>query len=204
MKLLLDDQDVVLAQPSLAEALRVGVQEAGKRGRIVVEATMDGRPLDDEQLVRPSDALVPGAEVRLVTAEPRSLVRMTLMEVADRLPEAQRIQKTCAEALERGEAEATLPELGEALGIWQSVRDAVAQGAELLGIPLDEVRLGGDGAAGFAGSMQDLTLALEEVRRCLKAEDWASLADLLAFELDELADRWQSVVRALADYVREG
>jgi hypothetical protein len=44
---------------------------------------------------------------------------------------------------------------------------------------------------------------LEEVKRSLASQDWSGLADVLAYDLSEQAQRWRQVMVSLADSLRE-
>jgi hypothetical protein len=45
---------------------------------------------------------------------------------------------------------------------------------------------------------------LEEVKRSLAAEDWSALADVLAYDLGEQAERWKLVLISLSDSLKSG
>lgn len=204
MRLFLDGDPIQVEVPGLATALREGAARAEERGRIVVEATLDGRALSDEQLEHPSDDPGAGEEVRLLSAEPRALVRITLLDAADALENAQTRQTECARQLQVGDIEGAMQTLSDAITVWQAVRDVVSRSADLLHLPLDSMTLpAGDSPAPPVGDLiASLTASLEELKRSVNAEDWSALADVLAYDLDEQAGQWRGLMEGMAEHVK--
>ena len=188
MKVTLDELEIEIETPTLAEGLKLAIAAAESRGRVVIEATLDGCPLTDEQLTDPPGDATPDADLRLVSANPVALVRATLYEAADALDDAARLQATAADLIERGESEDAMDILSEILSVWQAVSDVAAQGPELLGKPLESP----SGSPSLDDNTEKLAVCLKEVKRCLKMQDWASLADLLAFDMVELGQLWKT------------
>lgn len=199
MRAFLDDQPLAVARPTLAAALAAAVEQAGLKGRVVVEATAGGARIPDETLESPPD--VPsGDEVRFISVEPRAMVRVTLLDAADALDSARREQLESARLIQSGDAEAWQAPLGRALETWRAVRDALEKSIELL-----DAAGRGSGAPrveDLAGVVGSLCTWLEEVRRALSAEDWSALADALSYEMNDQVERWQGTLRAFADALR--
>jgi hypothetical protein len=203
MRVFLDGDSLLAETPGLAAALREGIASAERKGRIVVEASLDGHALTDEQLENPTDDPAAGGEVRLLSAEPKSLVRITLLDAADALEDAKARQTRCAGLLQEGDIEGAMQTLAEAISVWQAVRDVVSRSADLLRLPLDQIAAGTDGdPRPVAEHIASLTGNLEELKRSVNAEDWSALADVLGYDLDQQADRWGSLMRGLADHVK--
>lgn len=205
MRLLLDNQEITIDRPTLAAAIAAGVAQAESQGRIIVEAMLDGTQLDDESLGNPSDETLDSGEVRLVSAEPRSLVRVTLLDAADALDEASRSQNLCAEAIQTGQVKDALEQLSDALGIWDTVRDVVVKSAKLLDIELDRIK--DPGAEDEQGAtINELTTVLskhlQEVKRCLAVQDWAALADVLGYDLADQVEPWKRLLQMMADTIQ--
>lgn len=205
MRLLLDNQEITIDRPTLAAAIAAGVAQAESQGRIIVEAMLDGTQLDDESLGNPSDETLDSGEVRLVSAEPRSLVRVTLLDAADALDEASRSQNLCAEAIQTGQVKDALKQLSDALGIWDTIRNVVVKSAKLLDIELDRIK--DPGAEDEQGAtINELTTVLskhlQEVKRCLAVQDWAALADVLAYDLADQVEPWKRLLQMMADTIQ--
>ncbi len=205
MRLLLDNQEITIDRPTLAAAIAAGVAQAESQGRIIVEAMLDGTQLDDESLGNPSDETLDSGEVRPVSAEPRSLVRVTLLDAADALDEASKSQSLCAEAIQTGQVKDALEQLSDALGIWDTVRDVVVKSAKLLDIELDRIK--DPGAEDEQGAtINELTTVLskhlQEVKRCLAVQDWAALADVLGYDLADQVEPWKRLLQMMADTIQ--
>src|SRR5215831_13636852 len=143
MQVLLDGHPLAIACPSLAEALAVATVDAEKRGRIIVEVKADGVTLSDEKLGNPSSEPSDIGELRLLSAEPRALVRHTLLEAVGALENARVEQAKAAEQIQSGHTEQALNTLQVAVLTWQAVRDIVARSAAVLSLDLDALEFPG-------------------------------------------------------------
>jgi hypothetical protein len=199
MDVYLDDRPLK-PQTTLAAALRSGVDEAARSGRVIVEVMLDGEAMADSLLDDPPEEPV-GTEVRLTSVEPRALVRVTLLDAAEALEKAAKDQGKSAELIQIGKIEEGMAPLSAALETWQVVREAVEKAAGLVHLPLEEMEFPG-GARGpdrLLELIAGLTRKLEEVKRTLGVQDWSGLADVLAYDLTEEAQRWTAMLRALAE-----
>lgn len=201
MRVYLDEKAVGGEHGELARALRAGVEEARRAGRVVVEVYLDGERVDGAVLL---DAGVAGdvrvGEVRLVSVEPRGLVRATLQDAAAALESAAACQRSCAGLIQAGKVEEALGPLSSALQTWQAVREAVEKGTALAQLPLDEMTFpgGASGADRMVDLIGSLASRLEEVKRSLGAQDWSGLADVMEYDMAEQAARWREVLGMLA------
>jgi hypothetical protein len=195
----LDGQPIVIGRPTLAAALAAGVEAAEARGRIIVEAVADGRPLDDNALDQPSDSPGDVREVRLVSAEPRALVRVTFLDAADALDDAKNDQARAAEMVQVGHLSEAMKPLQSALATWQTVRDVVDRGSAVLKIDLKNP--GVAGGVSVEDRTSELLSRLNEIKSAITREDWSALSDILAYDLGEQIDAWKGMLRGLADHV---
>lgn len=204
MQVLLDGEPISVQQPTIAAALVAAKREAERRRRVVIEATMDGAPLADSWLEHPPTDARPGAEVRFVSADPLSLVRVTYLELAEELGAAAREQTLAAQAMQQGRLDEAMPRVSAALGVWQSVREGVVNGATLLGIDPAAMRVRatpGEPERTVMEHIDALARALAELKRAIGDSDWPGVADALEYDLKEQADRWRAVMNALADEI---
>lgn len=198
MKVFLDDTPVASTDCSLGGALGAAIAAARERGRVVVEARADGAVVPDDHLTNPPAVAPYAAELRLVSAEPRSLVRTTLGDAADFLSRAVELQREAAGLLQVGKSREAVALLPEIFGIWDAARRAIIDGCGLLSLSVDEALR----RAGAAGLNNELAACLEEVKRSLGAADWTSLADALAYDLVERAGAWQAAMRGFERSLR--
>ena len=196
MRATLDGRELKLDRPTLAAALSAGVQAAEAGGRVIVEAGADGRPLTDGEISQPPD--IPGSvlELALTSADPRALVSQTLREAASALAGARDQQVAAGRCIQRGEFDAAMPLIQEAVGTWGAARTALSRGADLLRIEVGDLAPGGRGVETMAS---ELAVRLESLKAAMTRQDWSALGDVLAYELTEQADAWCGLLLAAAE-----
>lgn len=199
MKVILDDTTLTDAPNTLAEAIDLAADRATSQGRVVVDVFADGRQVRPDELEDEATLAHSCDEVRLVSAEPRAFVRITLLDARDALDAARSEQQRAAQLVEQGSFEEAYKSLDGSLNLWQAARQALDQGAQLVGLDLTDVPL--EHPEELAQAISRLAAALEEVRRSVTAQDWAGLGDVLNYEMDELVDRWQVLLERVADHV---
>lgn len=200
MQVLLDGEQIVVDRATIAAALEAGKQAAERRHRVVVEAKVDGRTMSEQELATPTDTPTPGALVEFVSAEPHSLVRVTLLELIPMLTEAASRQDQAASLITTGKLKEGLEKLGTAFEVWNAVQRAVGDGLQLLGLEVGEVEVLIDGeSTAVASYIERLAAGLNEVKRALSAQDLSGLADVLQYDLKDEAVRWQGLLTALAE-----
>lgn len=195
MRLLLDGAPVPLPTnlaASLSVAVEAGRARAAERGRIIVEVLADGEPVTSVDLAPGAGSGAGVDEVRLMSEDPRSLVREALREAAGALEQVRDAQREAAELIHRGRPEDATARLTEVFGVWESVKRVVDEGGLILSRPLER-------EAGMDALLEGLAERLVSVRAMLETSDWAGLADELAFDLDDEADRWRGKMLELSD-----
>lgn len=207
MQVFLDEELIASDASTLEDGLRAGRDAAGAKGRVLVEATLDGEVVPVERLMEPgNDAGAPAEhvarELRFVSADPRALVRSTLLETCDALEASRKDHAEAAELIQTGEIEPALLRLSAAMGAWENVRRVVADGPALLGQDPASMRIPAPGGAGERPLSEDidaLASHLTEVKRAMQAADWSGLSDVLAYDLDGQIDRWREILPAMAE-----
>lgn len=203
MRVIFDNAELLNDATTLEQGLRAGTQRAEELGRLIVDVIADGEPLPGELLDDPASHVGSFAELRITSAEPAAFVRVTLMEAADALEQARAGQLLAADHIDQGRAPEAFQALGVALGVWDAVRDLVQRVSQLLGVDLTGASVVVNGEQTRVDeSVASLSRQLEEVRRCVAAEDLAGLADALRYDLSEEAGRWRSLLTGLAEAVR--
>jgi len=195
MRVLLDDAELAVDRQTLAGALEAGLAAVEAGGRVLIEAKLDGKAIPDDELANPTETVLEGDELRLVSANPRALVRTSLFDARDALDDALERQVKAADLILTGRSSEALDALSEALQIWQAVRDVVSQGSALI-----EQALGASDG-GFDQKVARLSELLREIKRCLNAQDWAALADLLEYDLLEEGEVWKALLAEMGGQV---
>ncbi len=200
MPIYLDDQPVQLSGVDLASVLDSAADHLRASGRIVVEVTLDGEPLVDEQLEsRRHDAVADG-ELRLYSANPRDLSRTTLEAVLGRLDAVAQRQREAADLISSDQQNEAMTALTQAIEGWQQSQQVVIQTASLTATDLSTLDI--DGASAQEVIEQVITM-LQVVRDTIEARDMIGLADTLAYEGPALIKQWQKLVTALIERIDE-
>lgn len=204
MRVLIDHEPLTEAPRSISDALVAARLSAERRGRVVIEAILDGQPLPDAVLSDPPSTPATGTELRFITADPAELVAGTLGGVGETLTDLKIDQAAVAELLTLGRMGEAMDRLGQSLRTWEAVQQAVVDGTTLMGLSIQSVRVKtGSGERSVAEQVQALAGCLTEVKRAFKAEDWSALADVLGYDLQEQAEEWKLGLASLARQVRE-
>jgi hypothetical protein len=202
MKAFLDDRPLAIGRPTLSAAIEAALASARSTGRVVVEVRVDGQAVPDDVLEAPPDDAT-GDEVRIVSIQPAALVRATLLDAGHALRGAGEAQMACAHHLQSGRIDAGLKELSGVVDTWQAVREALDNGASLLGLPLDRLTAP-DADVSLAAVIASLASRLEEIRRHLAAQDWSALADVLAYDMEGDAASWADLLDTVAQGLARG
>jgi hypothetical protein len=203
MRVVMDGTELEVSGSSLRDALAAATAAASQRGRVIVDVEADGARVPDEQLVNPSDEAMAAAELQLTSAEPRALVETALGDAADAVDTLPADQRALADRIESGDVQAALGDLGGILQVWQAAHDSVHQGAALLGMDLDTLRIEtASGPATASERISALARSLEEVRRSVAERDWTALGDALRYDLEDSARAWVGLLRGMRERVR--
>ena len=204
MKIILDDTpltDLPASAATLAQAIAAAAQRAASQDRVIVDIFADGREISTAELDDEETMAHACDEVRLTTAEPRAFVRVTMRDAADALEAARSHQERAAELIEAGSTPEAYEAIETALALWQSARQSLDQGSQLIG--LDLTTLPFEHPDILPEAIAKLSAALEEVRRSVGAQDWAALSDVLLYDLDDLVGEWQHLLRDVAAHIAQ-
>ncbi len=201
MRVMLDEQVCDIQASTIGDALSAVAATAEIQGRVVVEVTVDGVKWTHEQLA--SEEMLAGSaeEVSLISAELSDLVHQTLTDASEALLEADAYQREAAESLQSDQRADAMAKLGEALGIWLAVHEAVVKSAHAAKLDLDAMKVGD-------GSMMDcidqLNEHLSELRTTLQASDTVALSDSLMYELPQAVALWREAIDVMKEQVEQG
>lgn len=206
MRVFLDERPLGVEPADLSEALRAGVEQAERLGRMVVGVSGDGRALSDDLLADPAGSTERFDEVRLVSADPRELVLGALDDAQTLLLHARSGQGDAASAFMIGQIEAGAEHLRGVVSAWRTVRDTLARLGPAIGADLNVLAFdSGDGSERtVGGEAAALAKTLEQLLGAVGRADWSCAADILDYELAAAADTWAAMLRRVAAFVREG
>jgi hypothetical protein len=201
MDVTLDGNPVVIARPSLAAAIAEGVRVARAKGRVIIEVKGDGAMLSDEALTSPSEREDQFQQIQLISAEPRTLVKVTLGDGAEALRALHDEQQRVAGLIHADKGQDAIAGLQSIFQTWTTVKDLVERGGSLLDADLGDVQIGTAPSETFNIASTRLLGHLRRVRTALSNQDWAALADVLEYDLCTEAQAWEQLLDGLAAHV---
>jgi len=198
MKVFLDEMPLGRQPATVADALRAAAQSAELVGRIIVSVAADGRAINEAELSQLELANTAVAELRLISADPHTLIREVFQDAQHALLTLTSLQRAAADACATGDSQATMAQLGGVVETWKAVRDALSKGAELLSLDLDTFRYSHQGRDHLAtAQVTALAAALDLLLSGVRAQDWSAVGDALSYDLDPLATSWGALFAEL-------
>ncbi|MEL7472604.1 MAG: hypothetical protein AAGK04_04740 [Planctomycetota bacterium] len=193
MRAYIDDTELTLDRPSQRAAFEGAIRAAEAEGRIVIEALRDGETVSPDDLAELPDDPGSAGELRFRSANPRTLVRVTLDEVGDALEQLGPVQRALGEQIQAGETDGLADGLRDVVEVWQATRQSVDHARMLLGDGLGEAA-----ATQLETALPPLAESLTELHRSLTAQDWSGVGDVLLEDLTPQAEVWLGLLRELS------
>lgn len=196
MKVWLDQSPCpVDASSSVLEAINTGISLADQAGRMIVDVIVDGSRWSPEQLDA-IDSSAQAAEVHLVSANPRELVRETFAQAEEALLAADALQCEAAQLIQADRASQAMELLRESTELWQAVQGALVNGCDLAQIDLNAVTIDN---RPFSALVADLTPLLVAIRVSLQNRDPVGLADTLLYDMPPVVAAWRQLFLQLRE-----
>ncbi len=201
MRVTLDHSPLPITGTSVDDALDAAARMAESARRVIIEVIVDGEPWSEDELASAERRAAEASEVELLSADLIELVVQTLEDASAELTVADRLQREAAEAIQSDQTRAGYEALGQAIGIWQQVGQAVERSGQALGLDLDTVQIDGDTVD---ATIQQLDDQLRLLRAALQEEDPVTLADSLLYEFPTVVTRWRELLAGLVTEIRKG
>lgn len=194
MDIFIDDKPFACPESDLCALIAAVRRQVEPEGLIVVEIRVDGRPLDDEDLSRPSAAPLQAREVQFLTAIPGQIVGEALLSASLMLQDVRETQRAAADLLTADQPAKALDHVRTTLNVWQQAQQSVQQSAALLRIDLNDVRVNDQP---ITAVINDLVEKLSTIREQLTSNDWVGLSDSIGYDLDIAAQQWVELLQVL-------
>jgi hypothetical protein len=195
MDIFLDDRPIESTATTLPGAIAAATEAA--EGRLLIEVSADGHSVPQEHFAEPPATDPYAHEVRFISADPLSLVRVTLQEAADDLDKAVSDHEAVARMLQVGETAEALPKLSQILAVWIRIDNALAACRSVPGVSLTDPTL----TKQFDDAAAELTPKLAEIRDAVTSQDYTAAADVLAYDLPGHAESWAELLRRMSDNI---
>lgn len=205
MRIYLDDSLIENARPTLAGGISAAAAIAEGQGRIIIQVLADGSPLSDDKLADLPDTADGIDELRLTSADTRSIVRVALTDAADLLEGNIQIHKQTARLFQQGDIQGAFADLDRVVEGWRMGRETLEKCGSALGLNGDALaKTAMDVHRDFAeasNAVGSLSIKLAELKSGIEHQDWSAVGDLLEYDLPEQAHLWAAMLRAVSDHV---
>lgn len=188
---------------SVAEAFEAAREDVLRRGRIVVDVSLDdhalvwqdGSPEWETPFTDPMDLCIQTDEaIRLSTA--------ILTQVMDLLPDIAEKHRQASAALRSGDTEEGVQKTLEVMPWWEELPMAITQICSLHGIEPGAPQWQ-DVWGQLGPGIHQITVHLREFREAADLQDFVLVADLLEYELAPLAEQWLEICRSFAASLKD-
>lgn len=194
------DSTELNASDSISDALDQAREHSEQSGRLIIDISADGQPINDDILENPPNDHAGISELRLTTTDPVAFLTETLHSARETITLVREDQGTAADHLRTGQLEPAVESLTAVLTGWQALRDVVGQSAVLADIDLSTIKVQ---ATTAEACINKLGQTLSEIRDNLTSQDWSSLGDAIEYDLDEQAQQWDAMLQAMAQRVQQ-
>ena len=172
---------------TLGDLARRAEEACASRGQVLTGMHVDGKALDlSDRDAWAGLALDAGGELALSTTPLKRLLAETLDEMKAHFPILRRELEAVAEGLRGGQEAKALESLGRVVALWEACLAVASDAGSALGQ-----------TPAHADLLESLRAALSPLDEALRRRDLVLVADLCAYELPPLVDRWEELVGAL-------
>jgi hypothetical protein len=161
--------------------------------RLIIDVLADGEPATQDHLENPGAVI---NELRFATTETSAFLTETASTAQDSIKLLKDDQSACADQLRKGELEHAMQSLGAIMDTWQGVRDIVDQVAQLADIEIATIEVEDQTGAAITKGLSE---SLSEVRESLQTQDWATLGDVVEYDLETHATRWSALLDSMIE-----
>lgn len=195
MHIYLDDNPFAvsdLAAKTLRQVAQEIRQDLAPRKRMLVAIFADGKLVPPGDLDAVLDSRTDRFErVDFQSAVPQTLAREVLTQARELVAEATPICQQAGEMLSAGQTARAMELLGNCFGVWSQVQESMSRSVDLLGLDLSNLQIDGKSADQLLVEFAD---QLRTVKEALENRDYVQLSDILQYELQDVAPRWQSLL----------
>lgn len=195
MEVFMDDHQIegdFAAECTVGEALRQVQSTIHTPGRIVVGLRCDGENVPTNDMGSTlAKATSDFERLDVVTGTRQSLVLDAMTQASAALDETGDQCQQVADLLTEGNTAEGVKTLGECLGVWRQVHDAVNQSLQLLKIDPEAMKFDDDQLATLISGPKDILL---QVKQALESKDHVLLADIMQYEFESVTRQWQDLI----------
>jgi len=198
MELFIDDAEVQHEVPmagTLEETVRFVQSDVCPPGRLIVRLRYNGDDVKENQMTgvlkTPANSC---QRLEVFTGTPEKLVAEAMEQASAALTNSEEASRDAAGLLTEGDSRGGIKALGECIGIWQQIHEAVVKSIQMLEIDPNTTRINGLPLADAIGKPGEVLL---QIKRALQMQDHVQLADVLNYELHDATELWKAILAEL-------
>ncbi|MFQ5461457.1 MAG: hypothetical protein ACE5E5_02390 [Phycisphaerae bacterium] len=198
MQLFIDDAEVQHEVPTagtLEETVRFVQSDVCPPGRLIVRLRYNGDEVKENQMTgvlkTPANSC---QRLELFTGTPEKLVAEAMEQASAALSNSEEASRDAAGLLTEGDSRGGIKALGECIGIWQQIHEAVVKSIQMLEIDPNTTRINELPLADAIGKPGEVLL---QIKRALEMQDHVQLADVLIYELHDATELWKAILAEL-------
>ncbi|PCJ54027.1 MAG: hypothetical protein COA73_14790 [Candidatus Hydrogenedentota bacterium] len=204
MKLTVDNDShfTLVSNPkTLSDVLLDVTQILGGDGQLIQSIVLNGGDIAPDALTPELGATTLDAidTLEIVSANMMTLVRESLLEMVEVLPELPAVCHSLAEVLQSDNPVEGFGQFNQLLDIWEVVKERQLQAVNALALDPEALKVG---EISLAVHNATLETTLSKSRAMMEASDFAGLGDLLSYDMNDMAQAESKITDALLKMLR--
>ncbi len=198
MELFLDDEQVdseFIGEQTLEDALRHLQVNVCNPGEVVVGVRCDGKEVGPNEMAATlAKSVAMFSKLEVFTSTPQKLVVDAMSQASLALNETEAACQRIADMLTRGDTADGISELGDCLGVWKKIHDAVSQAIQMLQLDPEQLKVEQEPLLEVINRPKDVLL---EIKQALESQDHVLLADIMQYEFGDVTGKWHGLIDLL-------
>ncbi len=198
MEFFVDDTEVDAADVlggTVEDAVRKVQSDLAVPGTLVVSLRCDGQDVPGEGMALAlSKPVTEYRRLEVFTATKGALIADAMEQASSTLDATSAECQRIAELLSEGKTTDGIQVLGQCLGLWQQVHDAIGKSIHMLALDVATITVEG---RPLMEMIEEPKKVLLEIKQALTVQDHVLLADIMQYEFDDVAATWKAIVETL-------
>ena len=200
MEVFVDDKKVDAAfarEGTVEDALRHVQSDLCPPGRMVIGLRCDGEDIRSDAMATTLCKQARSFERLDVFTDTKGvLVAEAMAQAATSLEQTEAGCERVAELLTEGKIAEGIDTLGECIGAWQQIHEAVSKSIQMLELDVEKATVNDQRLIDMISKPKE---ALLQIKDALQSQDNVLLADVLQYELDDVTGQWHAIIAELRE-----
>ncbi len=198
MELFIDDAQVqheLSTTGTLEETVRLVQNDVCPSGRLIIGLRYNGGAIEENQMASVLNSPAKSCQkLEVFTGTPGKLVAEAMEQASAALSNSEEASRDAAGLLTEGDSQGGIQALGQCIGIWQQIHEAVVKSIQMLELDPDSTYVNKQSLAEAIGKPGEVLL---QIKAALQTQDHVQLADVLNYELHEATELWKAILAEL-------